>query len=134
MDPSAFWDAYSATKARAEGLILAANGMRLVTLAAETDPEGAAMAVPGEHRGKIAVTPPPPSASQRVTRSATASSHKPSAANALPSTPGSGKGISAATAPAAPPLRLQTCAIRPGGIYGPGECRHLPRIVGMVRA
>lgn len=27
---------------------------------------------------------------------------------------------------------LQTCALRPAGIYGPGEERHLPRIVGYI--
>uniref|UniRef100_A0A3B1JR29 Short chain dehydrogenase/reductase family 42E, member 1 n=1 Tax=Astyanax mexicanus TaxID=7994 RepID=A0A3B1JR29_ASTMX len=27
---------------------------------------------------------------------------------------------------------LQTCSLRPAGIYGPGEQRHLPRIVGYI--
>ncbi|XP_062327859.1 short-chain dehydrogenase/reductase family 42E member 1 [Osmerus eperlanus] len=29
---------------------------------------------------------------------------------------------------------LRTCALRPAGIYGPGEQRHLPRIVGYIEA
>lgn len=28
---------------------------------------------------------------------------------------------------------LWTCAVRPPGIYGPGEQRHLPRILGHAR-
>lgn len=30
------------------------------------------------------------------------------------------------------PGELRTCALRPAGIYGPGEQRHLPRIVGYI--
>lgn len=30
------------------------------------------------------------------------------------------------------PEVLRTCALRPAGIYGPGEQRHLPRIVGYI--
>ncbi|XP_047187466.1 short-chain dehydrogenase/reductase family 42E member 1 isoform X1 [Scophthalmus maximus] len=30
------------------------------------------------------------------------------------------------------PGALRTCALRPAGIYGPGEQRHLPRIVGYI--
>ncbi|XP_060924359.1 short-chain dehydrogenase/reductase family 42E member 1 [Limanda limanda] len=30
------------------------------------------------------------------------------------------------------PGSLRTCALRPAGIYGPGEQRHLPRIVGYI--
>ncbi|KAM9764590.1 short-chain dehydrogenase/reductase family 42E member 1 [Menidia menidia] len=29
---------------------------------------------------------------------------------------------------------LRTCALRPAGIYGPGEQRHLPRIVGYIES
>lgn len=29
--------------------------------------------------------------------------------------------------------RLYTCAVRPAAIYGPGEDRHLPRIITMAR-
>ncbi|KAK0132979.1 Short-chain dehydrogenase/reductase family 42E member 1 [Merluccius polli] len=29
---------------------------------------------------------------------------------------------------------LRTCALRPAGIYGPGERRHLPRVVGYVES
>lgn len=29
---------------------------------------------------------------------------------------------------------LYTCAIRPGAIYGPGEERHLPRILSLAKA
>lgn len=29
---------------------------------------------------------------------------------------------------------LKTCALRPAGIYGPGEQRHLPRIVGYIES
>lgn len=32
------------------------------------------------------------------------------------------------------PEVLQTCALRPAGIYGPGEQRHLPRIVGYIES
>eukprot|EP00040_Diaphanoeca_grandis_P026157 m.146067 g.146067 ORF g.146067 m.146067 type:complete len:389 (+) comp30465_c0_seq2:165-1331(+) len=31
-----------------------------------------------------------------------------------------------------PPHRLRTCAVRPAAIYGEGESRHFPRIVGLV--
>lgn len=32
------------------------------------------------------------------------------------------------------PEVLRTCALRPAGIYGPGEQRHLPRIVGYIES
>lgn len=135
MDPSAFWDAYSATKAQAEGLVLAANGTHLATPGAVYPAVEvvASMAMAGLH-GKGAAPPIPSAAVRRVTRSVTASVKGPSA-DTCPSALRSEEGVvSATTSPPAPQLLLRTCAIRPAGIYGPGECRHLPRVVAMVRA
>ena len=87
VDPSVFWDTYSATKSQAERLVLEANGTSL------PPPMQSSSASPSRLRPLRPRHPPPP---------ATAA--------------------------------LRTCVIRPAGIYGPGECRHLPRVVSMLRS
>ncbi|GFR47831.1 hypothetical protein Agub_g9609 [Astrephomene gubernaculifera] len=107
--PAAYKDAYSATKAAAERLVLAANGSRnSSSLSGRAGGDGSGG---GAEHGEAGA-------------GKSSWSRRQAAVGARPEQ----------EQPPQPPHVLYTCAVRSTGIWGPGETRHQPRVIRMVRA
>jgi nucleoside-diphosphate-sugar epimerase len=119
VDASSFWDHYSRTKAQAETMVLQANGMQLKNTKTQAMDD-----VANAHNTAAMPGSPDP---QPVTRSTAVK-----AATAAGSSETTYSSVGLETNHRVQSAVLRTCAIRPAGIYGPGESRHLPRVVSMV--
>ncbi|KAG2494922.1 hypothetical protein HYH03_006857 [Edaphochlamys debaryana] len=133
---SAYKDAYSATKAAAEKLVLTANGTPLRPPASRAPTAAAAAETPSpdsqRRRSGAEAGPGPGSSSSSSASSAAAAAAATAAAKKRGAAAAAVGAVNAVGAGPAPPV-LRTCAVRSTGIWGPGETRHQPRVIRMVR-
>ena len=157
LDPTKFWDTYCRTKAQADALILAAD--RTPVAVTDRGLRAGASREDAEGKGKVeanGVVGPPANGHGKGMRAgaragagsgghddadAGAPQHKSqqeqkqqeeAAGHQGARQEGEPKGAQEEEqAEEAAPL-LRTCALRLCGIYGPGEARHLPRVVDIV--